>query len=146
MFAMIGLFLACNLVSGWLGLEVLAGLGYLAGCILAPYFVRRHALLQVVVAPPALFLTALVISQILTAQGTTRHGEVMSVLEGTVLALAALAPWLLGGTALAAVIALPRGLVQCVRDMRSEMRRDLAERQPWAPQARLARGPRLPGR
>ena len=126
--AMFTLFLACCLTSGWLGLEVIAGLGYAVGCAAAPYLVRRHALLQVVVAPPAVFLAALVLAQVLTAQGSSRHGRMLSVLEGTVLTLAALAPWLLAGTALGAVAAIPRGLRDCVRDLWSQLR---PERWPW---------------
>lgn len=134
--AMFGLFLASNLLASLLGHEVLAGLGYLAACVLGPFFVRRHALLQVVVAPPAIFLAALVVTQMATAQGTSRHGKVLSVLEGTVLTLAALAPWLLGGTVLGVGLAIPRGLVQCARDLKRELREDLAQRRPWAPRIR----------
>ena len=136
MVAMFGLFLVTNLVAGWLGHAVVAGFGYAAACILAPYLVRRHALLQVVVAPPAIFLAALVVAQVATAQGTGRHGKVLSVLEGTVLTLAALAPWLVGGTALGAGAAIPRGLRQCVRELRTELMADIAERRPWAPRQR----------
>jgi hypothetical protein len=137
---MLGLFLVSELVADWFGLAVIGGLGFVAGCLLGPYFVRRHALLQVVAAPPAVFLVALLLVQALTAQGTSRHGKVMSVAEGTLLTLAALAPWLLAGTALGALVAIPRGLVQRVRDLRAELREDLRERRPWQ------RGPADPGR
>ena len=136
MVAMFGLFLAANLVSGWLGHEVVAGLAYLAACAAGPYLVRRHALLQVVVAPPAIFLIALVITQMATAQGTGQHGKALSVLEGTVLVLAALAPWLLAGTAICVGVAIPRGLVQCARDLKRELREDIEQRRPWAPRLR----------
>ena len=136
MVAMFGLFLASSLLASWLGHEVLAGLGYVAACLLGPYVVRRHALLQVVVAPPALFLVALVITQMATAQGTGKHGKVLSVLEGTLLILAAVAPWLLAGTAISVGVAIPRGLVQCVRDLKRELREDIAQRRPWAPRMR----------
>jgi hypothetical protein len=134
--AMFGLFLVCDLIADWFGLEVLAGVGFAAGCVLGPYVVRRHALLRVVAAPPAVFLAALVIVQVLTAQGTSRHGKVLSVAEGTLLTLAALAPWLLAGTTLGAVVAIPRGLLECVRELRSELREDLGERRPWVPRLR----------
>jgi hypothetical protein len=134
--AMFGLFLVSDLIADWFGLEVLAGLGFAAGCVLGPYFVRRHALLRVVAAPPAVFLAALVIVQVLTAQGTSRHGKVLSVAEGTLLTLAALAPWLLAGTALSAVVAIPRGLVQCLRELRAELREVLGERRPWVSRLR----------
>jgi hypothetical protein len=133
---MSGLFFLCNLIDGWTGLAVLAGLGYVAGCLLAPYFVRQNALPLVVAAPPAIFLASLVAAQVLTAQGSGGHGEILSVLEGTLLTLAALAPWLLAGTALGVCIAIPRGLVQCVREVLTERHEDIAERQPWAPKTR----------
>lgn len=133
---MFGMFLVSDLIADWSGLEVLAGLGFAAGCVLGPYFVRRHALLRVVAAPPAVFLAALVIVQVLTAQGTSRHGKVLSVAEGTLLTLAALAPWLLTGTALGVVVAIPRGLVQCLRNLQAELREDLRERRPWASRPR----------
>lgn len=136
MVAMFGLFLAADLAANWTGHEVPAGLSFLAACILGPYLVRRHALLQVVAATPAIFFIALVVTQIATAQGTGKHGKILSVLEGTALILAALAPWLLGGTALGIVAAIPRGLVQCTRDLKREIRADLAQRRPWTPGTR----------
>jgi hypothetical protein len=136
MVAMFGLFLAGDLIASWTGHEVPAGVGFLAACVLGPYLVRKHALLQVIAGSPALFLVALVITQIATAQGTGKHGKILSVLEGTVLVLAALAPWLLSGTVLGVVVAIPRGLVQCTRDLKRELREDLASRRPWAPRPR----------
>jgi hypothetical protein len=121
MVAMFALFLFCVLVAGWMGFEVLAGLAYIAACVTAPRYVRKHALLQIVVAPPAIFLTALIVAQVLTAQGSSRHGRVLSVAEGTVLTLAGLAPWLLAGTALGAIAAVPRGLMGCLRELRAEL-------------------------
>jgi hypothetical protein len=134
--AMFGLFLVLDLVAAWSGLEVIAGIGFVASCLLAPFVVRRHGLLQVVAAPPAVFLVALLVVQVLTAQGTSRHGKVLSVFEGTLLTLAALAPWLLAGTALGAVAAIPRGIAQCVRELRNDLREDLRERRPWAARTR----------
>jgi|HubBroStandDraft_6_1064221.scaffolds.fasta_scaffold444643_1 hypothetical protein len=133
---MSALFFACNLIDGWTGLAVLAGLGYVAGCVLAPYFVRQYALPLVVAAPPAIFLSGLIVAQVLTAQGSGRHGQALSVLEGTLLSLAALAPWLLAGTALGVCVAIPRGLVRCVREVLTERREDIEERRPWAPRTR----------
>ncbi|HXW43373.1 MAG TPA: DUF6542 domain-containing protein [Streptosporangiaceae bacterium] len=120
--AMITLFLACDLVAGWMHVEVITGLGYAGGCLILPSLVRRNALLQVVVAPPAVFLATLLLAQALTAQGSSRHGRLLSVLEGTVLTLAAIAPWLLAGTALAVGSGLRRGLRQSVRDVCTELR------------------------
>jgi len=136
MVAMFGLFLAADLAANWTGHEVPAGISFLAACILGPYLVRKHGLLQVVTAPPAIFFIALVITQIATAQGTGKHGKILSVLEGTALILAALAPWLLTGAALGILAAIPRGLAQCTRELKQEIREDLAQRRPWAPRAR----------
>jgi len=128
--AMFGIFFLCTLVAGWLSLGILMGLGYAACCILAPFCVRRHALVHVIIAPPAIFLAAVIFTQILTAQGTTRHGRVLSVLEGTVLTLAAVAPWLLAGSALGVGGAMTRGLPACVRQLTADLRGDGADRVP----------------
>jgi uncharacterized protein DUF6542 len=120
--AMFGIFLFCGLVASWLNLAVLTGLGYAACCVLAPFFVRRHAVLHVVIAPPAIFLATVLVTQVLTAQGTGRHGMVLSVLEGTLLTLAAVAPWLLGGTALGFGGAMTRGLPERIRQLIAELR------------------------
>ncbi len=122
MVAMLGVFLASDLVASWLHLAVLIGLGYAGACALAPFFVRRHALLQLVVAPPAIFLVALIIGQVLTAQGTSRHGKALSVLEGTFLTLAAIAPWLFAGTAVGIGAATTRGLPQSIRELAAGLR------------------------
>jgi hypothetical protein len=127
MIGMLALFLACDLVAGWIHVEVLIGLGYAGGCAAAPFLVRRHALLQVVAAPPVIFLAALVVTQTLTAQGSSRHGKVLSVLEGTMLTLASIAPWLLAGTGLAVCAGLRQGLRRCLRELLADLR---AARQP----------------
>jgi hypothetical protein len=120
--AVFPLFLLSILIAGWLDLGIVTGLSYVAVCVLVPYVASRRALLQVVVAPPAIFVIALIVTQVLTAQGTSRHGRALSVLEGTALTLAATAPWLLIGTALCVVVAIRRGLIGCVRQLRSELR------------------------
>jgi hypothetical protein len=122
MIGMLALFLTCDLVAGWIHVEVLIGLGYVGACAITPCLVRRHALLQVVAAPPAVFLAALLVAQALTAQGSSRHGKVLSVLEGTLLTLAAIAPWLLAGTALAVCSGLRKGLRQCLRELLADLR------------------------
>ncbi len=119
---MFALFLSCDLVAGWLHVEVITGLGYAGGCVIMPYLVRRRAVLQVVVAPPAVFLAALMMVQALTAQGSSRHGKVLSVLEGTVFTLAAIAPWLLAGTAIGVGAGLRRGLRESLREQWAELR------------------------
>lgn len=119
------MFLLCLVAcvaSAGLGVGVLAGLGYCAACGLAPGYVRRDALLQVVVSPPAAFLVAVFIAQVLTAQGDSAHGAVLSVLEGTFLMLAGATPWLILGTIGCVCIAIYRGLPQCVREFRASLR------------------------
>ncbi|HEY2507472.1 MAG TPA: DUF6542 domain-containing protein [Streptosporangiaceae bacterium] len=123
--ALLGMFALCLvscLVSAAWGIGVLAGLGYCAAGVLAPLYVRREALLQVVLAPPAIFLVAVLFAQAFTAQGDSAHGTVLSVLEGTFLMLSGAAPWLLAGTAVAVSVATYRGLPQCVREFRATLR------------------------
>jgi hypothetical protein len=98
---------------------VAAGLGYCIACVLAPVAARRGAQLKVAVSAPVVFLVAEIIAQSLTAPGSSGHGTVLAVLEGTLLALADAAPWLFAGTAVCIVIAMFRGLPQCVRDLRT---------------------------
>jgi hypothetical protein len=120
--ALLGMFvlvLVACLLAAWREVDVLAGLGYCAGCVLTPVYARREAQLRIVLSAPAVFLLADVITQALTAQGNTSHGSVLSVLEGTGLTLADAAPWLFAGTAACVVVAATRGLPQCVRDLRA---------------------------
>jgi hypothetical protein len=125
--ALTGMFAVClgsSLLAYLLHLEVLVGLGFCAACVLAPAYAVRPALLEVVTAPPVTFLLAVVVVQALTAQGDSSHASVQSVLAGTLLTLAAIAPWLLAGTVLCVVIAIRRGLPECVRDLRASLRGD----------------------
>jgi hypothetical protein len=122
--ALLGLFalnLLTFLVAAWLHANVLAGIGYCAGAVLAPFYLRRDAQLQVAVSVPAVALIAVVLSQAVTAQGSSSHGTVMSVLEGTLLTLTGLAPWLFAGTAASIAVACFRGLPRCVRDLRDSL-------------------------
>jgi hypothetical protein len=126
--ALLALFLSSLLMAGWFGLWILPGIGYMAGCVIAPSLVSRRALLQIVAAPPALFLVAVVVVQVLTAQGSSRHGRALSVVEGTVLTLAATAPWLLLGTALGIASAMRLGLIERVSELRADLRRERDQR------------------
>jgi hypothetical protein len=120
--ALLGMLLLCLvtcLVAAWRQLDVLTGLGFCASCVLAPVYARRAAQLRVAISAPVVFLVAQIIAQSLTAPGNFGHGAVLSVLEGTLLALADAAPWLFAGTAICIVIAMFRGLPQCVRDLRA---------------------------
>jgi hypothetical protein len=119
--------LAGCLLAAWLHLLLIAGLGYCAACILATRYARRDALLHVVISMPAILLVAVLGAQLAMAASGGIHRSVASALAGTVLTLVAAAPWLLAGTAGGLVIALFRGLPQCVRDLR----RDAAGRTEW---------------
>jgi hypothetical protein len=119
--ALAGMFALCLvacLLAAWWRLGALAGLAFVAGCVLAPIYARRDALLHIVIAVPVIFLLAEIVTQAMTAQGNSGHGSALSVLDGTILALAGVAPWLFAGTALCVAVAMTRGLPQCVRDLR----------------------------
>jgi hypothetical protein len=114
---MLLIFLVSDLLADKLGWGWLGGAGYGLGCLLAVTYARREALLLVVIAPPALFLAALVIAELVTATGST----LLATAEGTLLALATGAPWLFGITVVALVAAMVRGLPQSVRDFKAEL-------------------------
>jgi Domain of unknown function (DUF6542) len=137
-----GLFACCLiscLLAAWLHLIVLAGLGFCAGCAVAAWVCQRAALLRMVIAVPSVFLVAEVIAQLATLHSGGRRGLALPVTGGTLLTLAAVAPWLFAGTAGAVVIAMFRGLPQCVRDLRAGLRGGVPARQaPRGPQAQQA--------
>lgn len=121
--AMLALFLAGNLISDWLHVDLLTGLSFAAGCVLATYYTRRGDLLLVVVTPPVIFLVAAACAQLITAPGGAFSTWIESVAAGVLLTLAAAAPWLAGGVAAALVIAMVRGLPACVASLRADLRR-----------------------
>jgi Domain of unknown function (DUF6542) len=135
--AMFSLFFLGMLVAGWLHLGVLTGLSFVAGCALAARYTRREGLLTVVVTPPLIFAIALVVTEVLTSHADTTKHALTSAAEGTILTLAAVAPWLFSGIVVGLVIALFRGLPRCVGDLRTELHGDFGSRQPPAPR-RLA--------
>ena len=150
--AMFALFFVGTLVADWVHLAVLTGLSFVAGCGLAARYTRRDGLLVVVVAPPLLFLIALVGIEVLTSHADTAKHTLTSAAEGTILTLAAVAPWLFSGVIAGLAIALFRGLPQCVSDLRTQLRGDFGLREPAAPRrpvgpqgATAQRGPRGSG-
>jgi hypothetical protein len=112
---MTAVFLIASLIAAWSHVAWLSGPGYALGALLAVGYARRESLLPVVATPPALFLGTLVIAQLLTATG---HSTGLAAVEGTLLALAATAPWLLGATVAYLATAMLRGLPRCLRDLR----------------------------
>ena len=93
---MAGIFLIGLLLAAWLGWAVLAGLAFVAGCVLAARYAATAALLTVVVSPPLLFLAAVILVSAVTVPG----GLFMSVVVGSVVTLASVAPWLAVGMVL----------------------------------------------
>ncbi len=119
---MLAVFLAGDLLAGWLGLSILTGLAFVAGCLLAAVGTRRHDLLFMVTTPPVIFLVAVVCGEVLTSPGSTFATSAGTVAAGTILTLSAAAPWLFGGVLLCLIIAMARGLPQCVRDLQLGLR------------------------
>jgi hypothetical protein len=128
--AMFSLFFPGTLTAGWLHLAVLTGLSFVAGCALTARYTRRDGLLTVVLTPPLIFLISLVGTEVLTSHADTIRHTLASAAEGTILTLAAVAPWLFAGVVISLAIALFRGLPQCIQDLRDELRGDLAARRP----------------
>jgi hypothetical protein len=121
------------LVASWLNVTVLAGVFFVVGCALAAWYTRPADLLTVVLAPPLLFSGALIFVEAVTASGSV----LLSVTAGSVVVLASLALWLAIGLVVTVAIAWPRGLPQCVRDLRrdlhAERARPTAARAPGSP-------------
>ena len=116
--AILGLFLLSFLgilISGWLSTGVLADLLFLLGCGAMAWYTKPGDLLSVSVSPPLAFLFACVLAKLASSSGGT------SAAEGTLVTLATSAPWLFAGTALTIVIALRRGLLDNIRDLRAAL-------------------------
>lgn len=128
-------FLVSCLLTAWLHNDVVAGLGFCAATCVAARCARPQALLGLVVSVPAVFLTAVVVAQLAIEPAFKHHGTLLPVAEGTLLTLAGVAPWLFAGTIGGVVIAMFRGLPQCVRSLRS----DLSGRR-MRPRERVRRG------
>jgi hypothetical protein len=105
-----------GLLASQTGLGLLAGLLFVIGCVLAAVATRRADLLTLAVSPPMVFLAATLIIQCVYAQDDKSF--LQSVFAGLVLALAAGAPWLFLGTALVVGIAISRGLISDLRELR----------------------------
>jgi hypothetical protein len=117
-FTMAGVFLIGLLLAAWLGWAVLAGLAFVAGCVLAARYAATAALLTVVVSPPLLFLAAVILVSAVTVPG----GLFLSVVVGSVVTLASVAPWLAVGMVLTVVITWIRGLPGCIQELCRELR------------------------
>lgn len=111
--------LVCCLLAAWLHVDAVAGLGFCAATCFAVRYARPEALLGVVVSIPVVFLTAEILAELATAGA--HRGTLLPVLEGTLLTLADVAPWLFAGTVAGVVIAMCRGLPRCIRELRSDL-------------------------
>jgi hypothetical protein len=109
-----------TLTSGWLHVPVLSGASFLAACVLAALGTRREDLLVVVTLPPVVFLA----SAICVAAVSSNGGGVLAAASGIALTLGGAAFWLAVGEATALLLSLFRGLPQCVRDLRADLRGD----------------------
>lgn len=126
------------LAATWLGVTVLAGAFFVLGCGLAAWYTRPADLLTVVLVPPILFSGALILVEAMTASGSL----VLSVAAGSLVVLVSVALWLAAGLVLTVAIAWRRGLPQCVRDLRHDLRAERARAaSPRPSSARASRGP-----
>jgi hypothetical protein len=106
------------IAAAWLGGPVLAGASFVAGSAAAVFYVRTHDLLVATMTPPLLFGIVLVGVKAATATGSVA----LSTAEGAAITLAGVAPWLFAGMALSLTIAWARGLRECVRELREDLR------------------------
>jgi len=120
--AMFSLFFLGMLAADWLHLGSLIGLSFVAGCVLAARYTKRDGLLAAVVAPPLIFMIALAGTQTMSAHADTLRRTLTYAIEGIVLTLASVAPWLFGGVILGVVVAMSGGLARCVSEFRAESR------------------------
>jgi hypothetical protein len=139
--AMFVLFFLGMLAADGLHLGLLTGLSFVAGCALAARYTKSDGLLTAVATPPLIFMIALVLTETMSSHADTLRRTMTSVVEGTVLTMASVAPWLFTGVILGVSIAMFRGLPQCVRELRADMRAGIGQR----PRASF-RPPGLPAR
>lgn len=115
---MLAVFALGLLGASWTPWPVLAGAFFVIGSLAAVIYVRPGDLLMVTIVPPLLFGITLVGVKAATATGSV----VLSVAEGTAITMAEAAPWLFAGMVLTVIIAWARGLRECVRELRQDLR------------------------
>jgi hypothetical protein len=115
---MLAVFALGLLGASWTPWPVLAGAFFLIGSVAAVVYVSPGDLLMVTIVPPLLFGIALMAVKAATASGNV----VLSIAEGTAITMAEVAPWLFAGMVLTLIIAWARGLHECVRDLRQDLR------------------------
>jgi Domain of unknown function (DUF6542) len=115
--AILALSLAGSFAASYWHLGALGGACYAGSCVFAAATVRRGQLLPVVVTPPMLFGLA-----VICAQAVTSDKGILSAVEGTLVMLGNMAPWLFAGTTLGLIIALCRGLAGNLRSLGDGLR------------------------
>jgi hypothetical protein len=110
-------------VGAALGLREAQGVAFAVGCLLAVLATRRTDLLTLVVSPPLLFFLASLLSACLASFG--ERSFLLSVALTVMAALTANAGWLFLGTAGVVVIAVPRGLPTCLRELSERVAADV---------------------
>lgn len=106
-------------IAGFFGQPWAAGLVFVIGCGAACLWVRPSDTPVLVVAPPIVYFLALLVVEVVTGFFTGKWAQVGL---DTVLNLSEALFWLLGGTVLAVVILLMRGLPRAWADLRAELR------------------------
>lgn len=122
--AVLGLFVLSFLgilASGWLGTGIVADGLFVAGCAAMAWYAKPSDLLTVAVSPPLAFFFSCVLAKLISSSGGT------SAAEGILVTLATSAPWLFAGTALTIAIALRRGLLANLRELRQGLRGTLVQ-------------------
>jgi hypothetical protein len=105
-----------------LGNHTFQGMLFCAACVVAAVTTRKSDLLTVVVSPPAIFFTVSLIAAVLGGLGD--HSFLVSVLVSVGTTLTEGAPWLFLGTLLMVAIALPRGLLKNLAELRVRVAAD----------------------
>ncbi|HYZ56206.1 MAG TPA: DUF6542 domain-containing protein, partial [Streptosporangiaceae bacterium] len=104
------------IMSDWLSWGIFAYGTFIAACIAIACYAKPSDLLTVTVSPPLVFFAACACAKAATS------ADVTSAAEGTLVTLANSAPWLFAGTALTVLIALRRGLLGNIRQLRQGLR------------------------
>jgi hypothetical protein len=110
-------------VGAAVGLREAQGVAFAVGCLLAVLATRRTALLTLVVSPPLLFFLASLLSASLASFG--EKSFLLSVALTVMAGLTENAGWLFLGSVLVVVIAVPRGLPACLRELGERVAADV---------------------
>ncbi|MEO3782470.1 DUF6542 domain-containing protein [Actinocorallia sp. B10E7] len=104
-----------SLLGALVDVSFLPGLVFVTACVLAALFTKPADLPTLVVAPPLVGFLATLTAEV---AGALNGGSLLrSLLIAVPLELGARAPWLLAGTALTAVIAFRRGVLEAWREI-----------------------------